>query len=388
MDFALTSTQRMVVETTREFVRRELMPLEQEMQRAGLAGRSFPDEATLRQVQLKAKEAGLWGLLTPESYGGANLGYLMTSLITVETARALIPFIYGGSADNILYACNEEQKQRYLLPTIAGDRRSCFALTEPNTGSDATNIAMPVVKDGHHFVLNGEKVFITNGNEADFAIVFAVTDKGRGYRGGITCFLVDRKMGWTSTPLATMGTWSPATLSFAEVRVPKENVLGEVGFGFQLAMQWIGQGRLFIAARAVGQAQRLLEMGLDYAKQRVAFGKPIAEYQAIQWMLAESAVEIEQVKWLVLHAAWKADQGKDVRHEASMAKLAGAQMIWRVADRVLQIHGGMGYTKEMPIERILRDVRVYRIYEGTDEIQKRSLARNLLDGHARVSVWD
>ncbi len=131
MDFALTSTQRMVVETTREFVRRELIPFEQEMQRAGLAGRSFPDGATLRQVQLKAKEAGLWGLLTPESYGGANLGYLMTSLITIETARALIPFLYGGSADNILYACNEEQKQRYLLPTIAGDRSSCFALTEP-----------------------------------------------------------------------------------------------------------------------------------------------------------------------------------------------------------------------------------------------------------------
>ena len=388
MDFALSPTQRMVVETTREFVRRELIPLEEEMQRASLTGRPFPDPPTLRQVQLKAKEAGLWGLLTPESYGGADLGYLMTSLITIETARALIPFLYGGSADNILYTCNEGQKPRYLLPVIAGDRRSCFALTEPNTGSDATNIAMPAVKDGRHFVLNGEKVFITNGNEADFAIVFAVTDKEKGHRGGITCFLVDREMGWTSTPLPTMGSWCPATLSFADVRVPEENVLGEMGFGFPLAMQWIGQGRLFVAARAVGQAQRLLEMGLEYAKQRVAFGKPIAEYQAIQWMLADSAVEIEQVKWLVLHAAWKADQGKDVRHEASMAKLEGAQMIWRVADRVLQIHGGMGYAKEMPIERVLRDVRVYRIYEGTDEIQKRTVARNLLDGHARVSVWD
>ncbi len=378
----------MIVETTREFVKRELLPLEAELQRAELARRSFPDPATIRRVQLKAKAAGLWGLMTPESYGGANLGYLMTSLITIETARALVPFAYGGAADNILYAGDEEQQRRYLLPTIAGKRQSCFALTEPNTGSDATNISMPALRDGGDFVLNGEKIFITNGNEADFAIVFAATDKEKGYQGGITCFLVDREMGWTSSPLPTMGSWCPATLSFAGVRVPEESVLGDVGFGFQLAMQWIGQGRLFIAARAVGQAQRLLQMALEYAKQRVAFGKPIGEYQAIQWMLADSAVEIEQVKWLVLHAAWKADQGKDVRHEASMAKLAGAQMIWRVADRVLQVHGGMGYTKEMPIERVLRDVRVYRIYEGTDEIQKRSLARNLLNGNARISAWD
>jgi acyl-CoA dehydrogenase len=153
-------------------------------------------------------------------------------------------------------------------------------------------------------------------------------------------------------------------------------------------MAWIGNGRLLIPARAVGQAQRLLEMGLEYARGRTAFGQPIADYQAIQWMLADSAVEIDQVKWSTLRAAWKADQGKDVRHEASMAKLAGAQMVWRVADRMLQVHGGMGYTREVPIERVLREVRVYRIFEGTDEIQKRSIARNLLRGHARVGAWD
>ena len=152
-------------------------------------------------------------------------------------------------------------------------------------------------------------------------------------------------------------------------------------------MKWIGQGRIIIPARAVGQAQRLLEMAIEYSRQRIAFGHPIADYQAIQWMLADSAVELEQVKWLVLHAAWKADQGGDARHEASMAKLAGAGMIWRVVDRVMQIHGGMGYTKEMPIERVMRDVRVYRIYEGTDEIQRRSIARNLLKGHARLGSW-
>jgi len=387
MDFALSDEQRMILGTVRQFVQKELLPLEAEIQRAELEGRQFPDRTTIRQLQATARKAGLWGLLTPEEYGGANLGFLMTALITMETARALVPFIYGGGADNILYQCTPALRERYLLPTIEGERQSCFALTEPDTGSDATNIKMPAVRDGTDWVLNGEKVFITNGCEADFAIVFAVTDRNKGYKGGVTAFLVDRAMGWTSRRIETMGSWGPAELHFENVRVPAENVLGEVGNGFQQAMAWIGQGRLLIPARAVGQAQRLLEMGREYARQRIAFGHPIAEYQAIQWMLADSAVEIEEVGWLVLSAAWRADQSADARHAISMAKLAGAEMIWRVADRVLQIHGGTGYTKELPIERVMRDVRVYRIYEGTDEIQRRSIARNLLERNAPIGSW-
>ncbi len=387
MDFALSDEQRMILGTVRQFVQKALVPLEAEIQRAELEGRQFPDRRTLRQLQATARKAGLWGLLTPEEYGGANLGFLMTAMITMETARALVPFIYGGGADNILYQCTPAQRERYLLPTIEGQRQSCFALTEPDTGSDATNIKMPAVRDGTDWVLNGEKVFITNGCEADFAIVFAVTDRNKGYKGGVTAFLVDRAMGWTSRRIETMGSWGPAELHFENVRVPAENVLGEVGNGFQQAMAWIGQGRLLIPARAVGQAQRLLEMGREYARQRIAFGHPIADYQAIQWMLADSAVEIEEVGWLVLSAAWRADQSADARHAISMAKLAGAEMIWRVADRVLQIHGGTGYTKELPIERVMRDVRVYRIYEGTDEIQRRSIARNLLERNAPIGSW-
>ncbi len=387
MDFALSDEQRMILGTVRQFVQKELLPLEAEIQRAEVEARHFPDRTTVRELQATARKAGLWGLLTPEEYGGANLGFLMTALITMETARALVPFIYGGGADNILYQCTPAQRERYLLPTIEGERQSCFALTEPDTGSDATNIKMPAIRDGTDWVLNGQKVFITNGCEADFAIVFAVTDRSKGYKGGVTAFLVDRAMGWTSRRIETMGSWGPAELHFENVRVPAENVLGGVGNGFQLAMAWIGQGRLLIPARAVGQAQRLLEMGRDYARQRIAFGHPIADYQAIQWMLADSAVEIEQVGWLVLSAAWKADQSGDARHVISMAKLAGAEMIWRVADRVLQIHGGTGYTKEMPIERVMRDVRVYRIYEGTDEIQRRSIARNLLERNAPIGSW-
>lgn len=391
MDFRLSQEQKLILETVRDFARTTLLPLEAELQQAELAGRGhlFPDAATERSLQKKARELGLWGLDTPEEYGGANLGTFMNALIAIETGKYLVPFRFGGHADNILYAGNDEQKQTYLIPTINGERKSCFAITEPTAGSDATNIRMTATRDASgDWILNGDKIFITGGNEADFAIVFAVNDREKGHRGGITAFLVDRELGWTSEYVPTMGSWGPARLAFQNVRVPARNVLGEVGWGFRLAMQWIGAGRVLIPARAVGQAERLLQIGLDYARQRVAFGHPIADYQAIQWMLADSAVEIESTKWIILHAAWKQDEGLDNRQEASMAKLQGAQMVNRVADRVLQIHGGMGYTKELPIERLYREVRLYRIYEGTDEIQKRSIARNLIEDRARIGEWD
>jgi acyl-CoA dehydrogenase len=391
MDFRISQEQKLILETVRDFVRTELMPLEEELQKAELAGSGhrYPGEEKTRELQLKAKEFGLWGINTPEEYGGINLGVVMSAMIGLELGRCFVPFQFGGGADNILYSANQQQKETYLLPTISGERKSCFAITEPTAGSDATNIRMSATKDASgDWILNGEKIFITGGNEADFSIVFAVNDKEKGHRGGITAFLVDRAMGWTSQYVPTMGSWGPARLLFDNVRVPAENVLGEIGWGFRLAMAWIGAGRVLIPARAIGQAERLLEIGLDYARQRQAFGHPIADYQAIQWMLADSAVEINAAKWIVMQAAWKQDEGIDNRHEASMAKLYGAQMVGRVADRVLQIHGGMGYTKELPIERLYREVRLYRIYEGTDEIQKRSIAKNLISGSVRIGEWD
>jgi acyl-CoA dehydrogenase len=384
MDFSLTDEQKMVKETVRSFVQRELFPLEGEVLRNEREGRPGIERSQLRGLQLKAKEMGFWGINTPEEYGGTNLGPVMSAIVGIELAHTFVPFTFGGLADNILYRCNDEQKQRYLIPTINGERRSCFALTEPGAGSDAANIQMPAVKDGSDWVLNGEKVFITNGNEADFAMVFAVTDRAKGAHGGVTCFLVDREMGWRSSYIPTMGEWGPASLYFENVRVPEENILGELHQGFNLGMQWIGAGRWNIACRAVGAAERLLQMGIDYSKQRVTFGKPIADRQAIQWMIADSAVEIEATKWLALHAAWMAEQGEDTRHAASIAKLYGAGMANRVVDRVLQIHGGMGYTKELPIERWYRELRLFRIFEGTDEIQHFIIARNLLRGYVKV----
>ncbi|WP_182900219.1 acyl-CoA dehydrogenase family protein [Microbispora sp. H10830] len=386
MDFSLSPEELQIRDTIRAFVEREIMPLEPEVLRSERTGGPGLDPEVLRDLRLKAKKMGFWGINTPEEYGGAALGPVMSAIIAMEMGRTFVPFSFGGSADNILYAGTEEQKRRYLIPTIEGERRSCFAITEPGAGSDARNIRTRAVKDGGDWIVNGEKTFITGGNEADFVMVFAVTDPDKGANGGVTCFLADRDMGWKSEPIPTMGQWGPASLVFEDVRVPEENILGELGRGFDLAMQWIGQGRYMIPARAVGSAERMLQMAIDYAKIRMSMGKPIAEYQAIQWMIADSQVEIEAAKWLTLHAAWRVQQGMDARHASSIAKLNGAVMANQVVDRVLQIHGGMGYTKELPIERWYRELRLLRIFEGTDEIQRRTIARNLLRGHARLGT--
>lgn len=384
MDLRLTDEQKMVQKTIRRFVENELIPLEPEVLRNEREGQPGISQEKITQLQQKAAESGFWGINTPEEYGGADLGQMMLAIVTMETSKTFVPFRFGGFADNILYYGNEDQKKRYLRPTINGEKISCFAITEPGAGSDTRQIKMTAEKDGKEWVLNGEKTFITNGNEADFVMVFAVTDKEKEGRGGVTCFLVDRDMGWKSEYIHTMGEWGPASLVFDNVRVPEENILGELNGGYNLGLEWIGFNRWVVAARAVGAAERLLQMAVDYAKQRVTFGKPIADRQAIQWQIADSAVEIEATKWLVFNSAWTLDQGGDNRQLASMAKLYGANMGNRVIDRVLQIHGGMGYTKELPIERWYREARLWRIYDGTDEIQRMIIARNLIKGHVKI----
>jgi alkylation response protein AidB-like acyl-CoA dehydrogenase len=388
MDLSLSEEEREIREWVRVFVTKELMPLEPdvlERERRGERGISLDEVGAL---QAKARESGFFGIQTPEEYGGMGLGAVMHALIEVELGRTFVPFKFGGDADNILFEANDEQRERYLLPTIEGTRRSCFAITEPGAGSDARNIRTTAVRDGDEWVVNGEKTFITGGDLADFTMVFAVTDADKHREGrsneSVTCFLVDREAGWTSTPIPTMGEWGPASLSFQDVRVPHSAILGEEGRGFELAMRWIGKGRYLLPARALGSCERLVEMAMEQARNRVTFGEPIANRQAIQWMIADSAVEIEALRWLVLSAAWQGDQGLDTRQAQSMAKLYGGVHANQVVDRVLQIHGGMGYTRELPIERWYRELRLLRIYEGTDEIQRRTIARNLLSGHVSV----
>jgi acyl-CoA dehydrogenase len=384
MDLSLSDEEREIRDWVRTFVRKDVMPLEPEVLNRERRNERGLTAEELEGLQAKAKQSGFFGVHTPEEYGGMGLGAVLSALVEVELGRSFVPFRFAGDADNILYFGNEAQKAAYLVPTINGDRKSCFAITEPGAGSDARAIRTTAVREGDAWVVNGEKTFITGGNEADFCMVFAVTDKEKGADGGVTCFLVDRDMGWKSEPIDTMGEWGPASLVFDGVRVPHDHILGEEGKGFELAMRWIGKGRFMLPARALGACERLVEMGMDHARNRVTFGQPIAERQAIQWMVADSAVEIEALRWLVLSAAWQVDQGFDSRQGQSMAKLYGGVKANEIVDRVLQMHGGMGYTRELPVERWYRELRLLRIYEGTDEIQRRTIARNLLKGHASV----
>jgi len=385
MDFSLSDEERAIRDTARQFITREVLPLEQEALRRERAHRAGLEPSELRELQQKAKKFGFWGVSTPAEYGGMDLPAVLQSLLWTEVGRTFVQFRFGGEADNILYHANDEQKKEFLIPTIEGDRISCFAITEPGAGSDAANIKMRARRDGDDWILTGEKTFITNGNDADFAMVVAVTDPSRrASDGGATAFLVDRSMGWRSEFIQTMGEGGPASLIFEDVRVPSRNILGEVGQGFTLGMKWIGKGRYLIPSTALGIAERALGMAVEYANTRETFGQPIGTNQAVQWMIADSEVELEAARWLILRAAWTVDQGDDPRHASSMAKLYGAGMVNRVVDRVMQIHGGMGYTRELPIERWYRQVRLMRIYEGTDEMQRLIIARDLLRGYTKI----
>lgn len=385
MDFALEDEQLAIRDTVRRFVAREVRPLEDEFLRRERTGAVGLTRDELRELQGKAREFGFWGLSTPEEYGGMDLPAVTQSLIQTELAMTCVPFRFGGGADNILFHASAEQQDEYLLPTLEGSRLGCFALTEPGAGSDASAITTTARPDGDDWLINGQKTFITHGDDADYAIVFAVTDRQRDGQAGITAFLVDRAAGWTSTPIPTMGSWhQPATLFFDDVRVPASAVLGDVGQGFELAMRWVGKGRHIISAQCVGIAQRCLQMAVDYAGVRETFGRKIGTNQAIQWMIADSETEMEAGRWLALRAAWDVDRGADARHSAAMAKLFCTGMVGRVVDRALQIHGGMGYTKELPLEWWYRAVRVMRIFEGTDEVQRLIVSRDLLRGFTRI----
>ncbi|HSI66888.1 MAG TPA: acyl-CoA dehydrogenase family protein, partial [Planococcus sp. (in: firmicutes)] len=292
MHLRLSEEQEMVRKTIRRFVEKELIPLENEVLKNEREGRPSISPEKMKDLQKKAKDFGFWGINTPEEYGGSNLGQMMLAIVLMEVSKTFVPFSFGGSADNILYYGNEEQKRKYLIPTINGEKKSCFAMTEPEAGSDTQNLKMTAAKDGDDWVLNGEKTFITGGNEADFVMVIAITDKElhqKTGREGVTCFIVDRDMGWKSEYIDTMGEWGPAGLVFDNVRVPEENILGEINGGYNLGLEWIGFARWVVGARAVGMSERLLQMAIDYSKERKTFGKPIAERQAIQWPIADSA---------------------------------------------------------------------------------------------------
>jgi acyl-CoA dehydrogenase len=383
VDFTIPENYRMMAETVRRFVERELEPISKQVEEED----RIPEE-----VVQKMRELGLFGLSIPEEYGGLGLGTLGECIVYEELSktnacfRTRIGTNNGIGSQGILIDGTEEQKRKYLPKIASGEWTACFALTEPEAGSDAANIKTRAELKGDHWVLNGRKCFITNGDIADVATVFAVTDPQKRAKGGITAFIVEKTfpgfyVGTIEKKMGLRGSHT-AELIFEDCIVPRENVIGGdqmIGYGFKTAMKVLDKGRLTMGACAVGAAQKLLELSIKYAKQRVQFGRPIAEFQAIQFMLAEMATNIYAARQMVYHAAWLRDQrGTSVIKEASMVKLFCTEMVNRVADMALQIHGGMGYMKDYPIERFYRDVRLMRIYEGTSEIQKIVIARELL----------
>jgi acyl-CoA dehydrogenase len=383
MDFTIPEEIEMLRTSLRKFIEKEVIPMEEE---AGYDPDEGVPQELLKKVRKRSYELGFWAIDLPEEYGGGGLNTLGTVILREAVAKhfcSLTRSIFGGpeGPSKILLAGTKEQIDKYLVPVIKANQTCCFALTEPNAGSDAAAIETSAVKDGDEWVINGLKHFITNGPFADYAIVFALTDKEKRGRGGITCFIVEKDTPGLSIGRIqrTMGGGDDqCELIFEDCRVPNENVLGDVGMGFITAMTFLGGGRLDIAAGAVGMTEKLLQASTEYAKQRVQFGKPIASKQAIQWMLADVATELFAAKSMVYNTAWRLDQGEMAVKEMAMCKLYATELVNRAADIAMQIHGGMGYMKELPIERVYRGVRALRIVEGTSEVQRFIIARSLL----------
>jgi butyryl-CoA dehydrogenase len=378
MDFKLSEEHELFRRTAREFAQKELEPRAKE----------FEDKHEVSpEILQKLGELGYLGLAVPEEYGGVGADALSYVIVMEELSKACASTSTAVSVQNSLVEFpivefgTEEQKRKYLPKLATGEWFGAFGLTEPEAGSDAAGMKTTAVRDGDFYVLNGTKRFITNAAFAQVFIVFALTDPAAGNKG-VSCFIVERgtpgfTVGSEEDKMGIRGT-STCELFFEGCRVPAENLLGEENKGFKVAMLTLDAGRIGIAAQALGIAEAALEESVKYAQERIAFGKPLASFQAIQFKLADMKAQIEAARWLVYHAAWKKDQGEDYILESSLAKLYAAEIASKVADEAVQIHGGYGYIRDYKVERLYRDARITRIYEGTSEIQKLIIARQLL----------
>jgi len=373
MDFALTHEQQMVVDTVRTFVETELLPLEAEVERTGIVPRALGEE-----IRRKVLDIGFYAPNIPAEYGGGGLDHVTFTLLERELGRASMALgVWWGRPSNILCAANEDQKERYLLPAVRGEKMDALAMTEPDAGSDVRGMKCTARRVGGDWVLNGTKHFISHADIADFLIVFVSTGENR-----ITAFLVDR-----GTPGFDIGPgyrsvshrgYQNCILAFEDCRLPDAQILGEEGQGFAVANTWLHATRLSVAALCIGRARRAFAHALEYAAQRKQFGQVIGKFQGISFQLADMITDIDAAEFLTLAAAWKLDQGGNANREISQAKLFASEMLSRVADQALQIHGGMGLMEDLPLERIWRDARVERIWDGTSEIQRHIISRELL----------
>ncbi|HUG88432.1 MAG TPA: acyl-CoA dehydrogenase family protein [Actinomycetota bacterium] len=373
--------------TLRRFIEREIAPVEESYARQIQEGDYSFIKDERAKLRKRSAELGFWGIHMPEEVGGMDLPFLGLVLLAEEAARsglvlahaeAIFPIVSGPS--RIHLDCTPEQREKYLAPLMTADKLTCFALTEPDAGSDATRISTRAERTDGGWSLNGRKHFITAGDAADFALVFAVTDPEKGARGGITAFLVDADTpGYSVTRTqATMSPLqNPVELTFEDCEVPDGAVLGEVGAGFYSAVKGINGARFGIAATALGTAAHLLERMTEYAGSRVAFERPIGANQYVQGMVVDSYAELEQARLLVYKLADDLDQGADGRKEGALAKLVSTEAVGRIADRAIQVHGGQGFMTELGLEIWYRDVRAMRLYEGTSEILRQNVAKTL-----------
>ena len=381
MEFGLDPEQRLVVDTVRGFVEKELYPLEDEVERAG----EVPREVG-REIQDKVRALGFYAPNIPEEFGGGGLDHLTFTLLERELGRVSMALsVFWGRPSNILCAGDAEQRERYLLPCVRGEKIDALAMTEPDAGSDVRGMKTFARRDGGDFVINGTKHFISHADLADFVIVFAATGEEEtraGTKKRITCFLVDRGApGFEIRPgyrAVSHRGYHNSILVFDDCLVPASQMLGEEGAGFELANTWLGATRLTVAAMCVGRARRCLDLCVDWAASRRQFGRAIGRFQGVSFKLADMATEIDAADWLTLAAAWRLDQGLDANRAIAQAKLYASEMLARVTDEAVQIFGGMGLMDDLPIERFWRDARVERIWDGTSEIQRHIISRDLL----------
>ncbi len=378
MNFEFSEEQQLIKETARKFAEDELYDKAAERDE----NQTFPAEEVKKMAEL-----GFMGMMVSEQYNGAGLDTVSYVLAMEEISRADASVGVIMSVNNSLVTWglqefgNDEQKEKYLKPLASGEKLGCFALSEPEAGSDATNQRTIAVRDGDHYILNGTKNWITNGYNADIALVIATTDKTKGAKG-ISAFIVEKdypgySIGKKENKLGIRSS-DTVSIAFEDCKVPAANLIGEEGFGFKFAMKTLDGGRIGIAAQALGIAQASLDASLKYSKERKAFGVLISEHQAIQFKLADMATNIQAARLLTLQAAFAKDQGKPYAKQAAMAKLFASKIAVEAALEAIQIHGGYGYIKEYNVERHLRDSKITEIYEGTSEIQRIVIARHLL----------
>lgn len=382
MDFSLSEEQQLIIKTTRDFVERELYPHEKEVEETGVLRPELQ-----RELQAKAIAAGLYAANMPTDVGGGGLDTVSWVMYEKELGRTNYALHYNcvGRPSNILLACEGEQRECYLLPAVRGERVDCLAMTEPGAGSDLRAIRTTAVQKGGDFVINGTKHFISHADHADFVILLAATDTvqdARGNRAVLTAFLIDKGHpgfqvldGYKN--VSHRG-YNNCILQFDDCRVPRSAVLGEVHKGFEVANTWLGATRLQVAATCLGRADRALELAKEWAVQRVQFGQQIGRFQGVSFKLADMAVELRAAELLVLEAAWKQDRRIATDMDMAIAKVKATEMLAMVADEALQIHGGMGLMTELPLERIWRDARIERIWDGTSEVQRHIISRALL----------